>query len=257
MKVVILAGGYGTRLGEETSVKPKPMVEVGGKPILWHIMKSYSFYGFNDFIICLGYKGFIIKEYFSNYFLHQSDVSFDLQKDSFEVLNNKSEPWKVTLIDTGNDTMTGGRIRRVKDYIDGDTFMLTYGDGVSDINIKELLAYHNSHEGFLTMSSTQPEGRFGSISFDETNCVNEFIEKPRGDGSWINIGFFVANKKIFDYLPEDDSLIFERQPLENIASDGKLYAFKHTGFWKCMDTINDRNQLEKMWLNNPKWKLWS
>jgi len=256
MKVVILAGGYGTRLGEETSIKPKPMVEIGGKPIIWHIMKFYSQYGYNDFLICLGYKGYIIKEYFANYFLHQSDVRIDLQKNSFDVLNNTSEPWKVTLIDTGINTMTGGRISRVRDYIDGP-FMLTYGDGVSDIDIPKLVEYHKSHGKTITMSSTQPEGRFGSIEFDEGGRVKKFIEKPKGDGSWINIGFFIAEKTIFEYLPEnDDSLVFEKEPLEKLAENGELHTYHHTGFWKCMDTINDRNLLEKMWKNNPQWKIW-
>ncbi len=255
MKVVILAGGYGTRLGEETSIKPKPMVEIGGKPILWHIMKIYSHYGFNEFVICLGYKGYVIKEYFANYFLHQSDVTFDLQKQSFDVHNNFSEPWKVTLVDTGIDTMTGGRIRRIKDYVD-DTFMLTYGDGVGDINIDELLNMHKKHNKCVTMSSTQPEGRFGSIEFEEDGKIKQFIEKPKGDGSWINIGFFVVNKEIFYYLPEDDGLIFERQPLEHLAADGELYTYHHNGFWRCMDSLNDKNKLEKLWKENPLWKVW-
>ena len=255
MKVVILAGGYGTRLGEETSIKPKPMVEIGGKPILWHIMKIYSKYGFNEFVICLGYKGYKIKEYFSNYFLHQSDVTFDLQKKSYEVHNNFSEPWKVTLVDTGLETMTGGRIRKIKDYV-GETFMLTYGDGVADINLDNLLSFHNSHKKCITMTSTQPEGRFGSIEFDDSVRVRQFIEKPKGDGSWINIGFFVVNSKVFDYISNDDSIVFEKEPLEKLAKDGELYTYHHNGFWRCMDSLNDKNKLEKLWKEDPLWKIW-
>ncbi len=256
MKVVILAGGYGTRLSEETVVKPKPMVEIGSQPILWHIMKIYSHYGFNDFIIPLGYKGYYIKEYFANYFLHQSDVSIDLSTNKIEVLHSTSDPWKVTLIDTGYDTNTGGRIKRIKKYTNGEPFMLTYGDGVADVNIPELLAFHKSHGEMITMTAIQPEGRYGAMDIKEDNSVTSFIEKPKGDNAWVNGGFFVCEQGVFDYIP-DDSTSFESISLKNIAKDNKLYTYKHKGFWKCMDTLRDRNILNELWEHqHAKWKIW-
>lgn len=255
MKVVILAGGYGTRLSEETEIRPKPMVEIGGKPMLWHIMKSYSYYGFNDFIILLGYKGYYIKEYFANYYLHQSDVTFDIQNGTMDVHNSTSEPWKVTLLDTGIETMTGGRIKRAKPYLDGEPFMLTYGDGVSDVNIRKLVEFHNAHRGVLTVTAIQPEGRFGAIDMDDSK-VKDFIEKPAGDGNWINGGFFVCNNEIFDYI-EDDTTVFEQNPIKKLSKAGGVYAYKHSGFWKCMDTLRDKKQLNKMWeQNKAAWKVW-
>lgn len=255
MKVVILAGGLGTRLSEETELKPKPMVEIGGKPMLWHIMKIYSHYGFNDFVICLGYKGYMIKEYFANYFLHQTDVTIDIKNNKIKVHKTKAEPWKITLVDTGLNTMTGGRIKRIKDHING-TFMLTYGDGVSDINIKELLNYHKKMKKPVTITSVQPSGRFGAIDIDEKGNVKSFLEKPKGDGSWINGGFFVLEPDIFNYI-KDDSTIWERDPLENLTKDNKVVAYKYLGFWKCMDTLRDKTELENLW-NSGKapWKLW-
>lgn len=257
MKVVILAGGYGTRLAEETDVRPKPMVEIGGKPILWHIMKSYSQYGFNDFVILLGYKGFFIKEYFANYFLHQSNITLDLQNNEMKVLNNSSEPWKVTLLDTGIETMTGGRLLRAQCFLDGKPFMLTYGDGVSDVNIDKLVAFHKKHGGAITMTAVQTEGRFGSIEVTNEHKVSRFIEKPKGDGAWINGGYFVCQPEVFDFITEGDDTFFEKKPLEDLASNGELFAYKHTGFWKCMDTLRDKMQLEELWkLNNAAWKTW-
>lgn len=257
MKVLLLAGGYGTRLSEETVIKPKPMVEIGGKPIIWHIMKLYSHYGYNDFVILLGYKGYLIKEYFANYFLHQSDVTFDLKNNKMEIHNNSSEPWKVTLLDTGIDTMTGGRIKRAKDYIGNDPFLLTYGDGVADVNIKDLVNFHKQHKGKITMTSVQPEGRFGALEIGNDNIVNSFMEKPKGDGSWINGGFFVCDSDVIGYI-KDDSTIFERDPLETLASEGSLYTYKHYSFWKCMDTLRDKEQLSELWSSkNAKWKVWN
>lgn len=257
MKVIILAGGYGTRLSEETYAIPKPMIEIGGKPILWHIMKLYSYYGFNDFIILLGYKGYIIKEYFANYFLHQSDVTIDLSKNEIQVHHNYCEPWTVTLIDTGLDTMTGGRILRAKEYVGDESFMITYGDGVADINIKELLSFHQSHGHLATVTSVQPEGRYGSISANSNGKIDRFEEKPAGDGAWINSGFFVCEPGVFDYIKNGDATVFEREPLENLSHDGELFTYKHTGFWKCMDTQRDMQQLNQMWKDdNSKWKLW-
>jgi glucose-1-phosphate cytidylyltransferase len=258
MKTLLLAGGFGTRLSEETDLKPKPMIPIGGNPILWHIMKIYSHYGYNDFVVLLGYKGYVIKEYFVNYFLHQSDVTIDIGKNEVQILNNKAEPWKVTLIDTGLDTMTGGRILRAKELVGNETFMLTYGDGVSDVNINELVSFHKQHGKSLTMTAVQPEGRFGGIDFaEESDKVNSFIEKPAGEGGWINAGFFVCEPKVFDYIQSGDSTIFERAPLENMAKDGELYSFKHRGFWKPMDTLRDNKQLNDMW-NSKKasWKVW-
>lgn len=256
MKVVILAGGFGTRLSEETDIKPKPMVEIGGKPILWHIMKIYSAYGFNDFIICLGYKGYVIKEYFANYFLHMSDVTIDLKNNQIEVHNVKAEPWKVTLVDTGLNTMTGGRIKRVEDYIGNETFMLTYGDGIGNINIRDLLEFHKTHGKYATLTGVQPSGRFGALDLEETQ-VKAFKEKPKGDGAWINGGFFVLEPQIFEYI-EGDETIWERDPLENLAKDRQLMAYKHTGFWKPMDTLRDKRELESLWQSeNPPWKVWN
>ncbi len=257
MKVLILAGGYGTRLSEETDIRPKPMVEIGGKPILWHIMKIYSHYGFNDFVVLLGYKGYYIKEYFANYFLHQSDVTIDLQSNKMEIHNNNSEPWKVTLVDTGINTMTGGRIKRAKEYVKDETFLLTYGDGVANVDIGKTLDFHTKHQGLITMTSVQPAGRFGRLGVDEaTGEVFEFTEKPKGDGSWINGGFFVCDSGVFDYI-QDDATLFEREPLENLSKDKKLFTYKHTGFWKCMDTLKDKIDLNKMWEENrAEWKVW-
>ena len=256
MKVVILAGGYGTRLSEETEIKPKPMVEIGSKPILWHIMKIYSTYGFNDFIILLGYKGYVIKEYFANYFLHQSDVTINLGSGEIEVHNNHSEPWRVTLIDTGIDTMTGGRIKRAKKYIGDEPFLLTYGDGVGNINIKKLIEFHKKHKRILTITSVQPDGRFGALDIGDDNEVLEFKEKPKGDGGWINAGFFVCESGVFDYIKGDET-IFEDEPLKKLAKDGQLYTYKHMGFWKPMDTLRDKRELNRLW-NSGKapWKIW-
>lgn len=256
MKVLILAGGLGSRLSEETSTKPKPMIEIGGKPILWHIMKTYSFYGYNEFVVLLGYKGYLIKEYFSNYFRHMSDMTIDMTNNSVEYHKNSAEPWKITLIDTGQDTMTGGRVKRAKDYIDNETFMLTYGDGVADINIGELLTFHNAHKGLITMTSVQPEGRFGSVVINTESRVDTFKEKPKGEGAWINGGFFVCDPKVIDYI-DNDSTIFERNPLETLANEGRLYTYKHKGFWKPMDTLRDKSQLEELIQNNlAPWIKW-
>ena len=255
MKVVILAGGLGTRLSEETELKPKPMIEIGNKPILWHIMKIYSHYGFNEFVILLGYKGYLIKEYFANYFIHQSDITIDLSNNNMIIHKTECEPWKVTLLDTGINTMTAGRIKRAKKYLK-DTFMLTYGDGVADINIKEVLNFHKSHGKVVTMTSVQPEGRYGSINISDDNRIDNFVEKPPGDKLWINGGFFVCEPEVFNYI-KDDSTIFEEYSLKLIAKSGQLYAFKHRGFWKCMDTQRDKIQLNKMWENGEaKWKIW-
>ncbi|MBN2478796.1 MAG: glucose-1-phosphate cytidylyltransferase [Parachlamydiales bacterium] len=257
MKVVILAGGYGTRLGEETDIIPKPLVEIGGKPILWHIMKIYSYYGFNEFIILLGYKGHLIKEYFANYFLYQSDVTIDLASSDMKIHNNYSEPWKVTLLDTGKNTMTGGRLLRAKEHLKDSPFMFTYGDGVADINILDLIKFHNSHKKILTMTSVQPEGRFGSISFLENGKVTHFLEKPKGDDSWINGGFFICEPKIFEYI-KDDNTIFEKEPLETIAKQNQLFSYQHNGFWKCMDTLREKILLNKLWdEKKAKWKIWN
>ncbi len=255
MKVVLLAGGLGTRLSEETDTKPKPMVEIGGKPILWHIMKIYSHYGFNEFIICLGYKGYVIKEYFANYFRHQSDITIDLKNNTTEIHNSSAEPWKISLIDTGINTMTGGRIKRIRDYIDEDSFLLTYGDGVADIDLDALIRFHIENKKLLTVSAVQPSGRFGALEL-EGNQVKQFIEKPRGDGAWINAGFFVCDKKVFDYI-ENDNTIFERDPMEKLAMQNELVAFKHDGFWKPMDSLRDKYELESLWTNkNAPWKIW-
>jgi glucose-1-phosphate cytidylyltransferase len=255
MKVAILAGGYGTRISEESVVKPKPMIEIGGKPMLWHIMKHYSYYGFNEFVILLGYKGYYIKEYFSNYWLHQSDVTIDTARNELQVHNNSSEDWKITLVDTGLDTMTGARVRKAQKYLEGDTFMLTYGDGLSDVNIKDLVQFHNDHSKIMTLTAIQPEGRFGSLDIQD-NRVERFLEKPKGDGSWVNGGFFVCSNKIFPYLEGDDSVILEREPMEKMAQAGQLLSYKHEGFWKCMDTLRDKNHFNQMWDEGDiKWRL--
>jgi glucose-1-phosphate cytidylyltransferase len=257
MKVLILAGGYGTRISEESDVKPKPMIEIGGKPILWHIMKIYSSYGFNEFVILLGYKSYVIKEYFANYYLHNSDVTIDTQKKSMEIHNNYSENWKITLLETGLDTMTGGRVKKARDYIGNETFMLTYGDGVSDVNISELLKFHKSHGKKATVTSIQPDGKFGALSINSKNQITSFLEKPKGDGAWINGGFFVCEPSVLDLI-ENDSTVFERGPLESLAQSGDLFSFKHDGFWKCMDTLRDKNDLNEMWSKGkPKWKIWN
>ena len=256
MKVVILAGGYGSRLSEETDVIPKPMIEIGGKPILWHIMKMYSAYGFNEFIICCGYKGNVIKEFFSNYFLYLSDVTFSMLDNTMEVHQRKSEPWKVSLINTGQNTMTGGRLLRVKDYLNDETFCFTYGDGVSDINIAEVVKHHKSQKRFATISAVQPPGRFGLLSMGDNFQVNGFKEKPQGDNSWINGGFFVLETEIFNYLT-DDSTVWEKDPLINLAKENQLTYFKHNGFWHPMDTLRDKNNLNFMWKEgNAPWKIW-
>lgn len=256
MKVVILAGGLGTRISEETDMKPKPMIEIGGKPILWHIMKLYSNYGFNDFIVCLGYKGYFIKEWFANYSLHMSDVTIDMQSGNINVHQNYAEPWKVTLIDTGDNTMTGGRVKRIKDYVGDDTFMLTYGDGVSDINIKKLLEFHKNHGKAATITAVQPTGRYGALDLDDNDSVIAFEEKPKGDGAWINGGFFVLEPNIFNYI-DGDGIILEREPLEGLAADSDLVAYKHAGFWQPMDTLRDKKHLEELWINgNAPWKKW-
>lgn len=257
MKVLILAGGLGTRLSEETDIRPKPMVDIGGKPILWHIMKLFSHYGHNEFVILLGYKGYYIKEYFANYFLHQSDVTIDLSTNKLEIHNNSSEPWRITLLDTGAETMTGGRIKRAQPYVGNETFMLTYGDGVSDVNMDALLERHRAHGKAVTMTSVQPDGRFGTFDADETGLVSRFLEKPRGDGSWINGGFFVCEPSVFDYISKGDATVFEQDPLQGLARDGQLYTYRHNGFWKCMDTLRDKQDLNQMWLSgSAKWKTW-
>ena len=257
MKVLLLAGGFGTRLSEETDIRPKPMVEIGGRPILWHIMKIYSYYGFNEFVILLGYKGYYIKEYFANYFLHQSDVTIDISSGDMEVLNNSSEPWKVTLLDTGLESMTGGRIKRAQKFVGNETFMLTYGDGVANIDINKLVDFHRSHGKAMTMTSAQPEGRFGALNINEHNQVTSFLEKPKGEGGWINAGFFVCEPKVFDYITDGDSTVFEQSPLQDLAKDGEIFTYKHEGFWKPMDTLRDKLQLQKMWeTKQAPWKVW-
>lgn len=256
MKAVILAGGLGTRLAEETNLKPKPMVDIGSKPILWHIMKIYSNHGINDFVVCLGYKGYVIKEYFANYFLHSSDVTFDLANNSLEVHHKKSEPWKVTLIDTGEETMIGGRIKRIIDYVkDDDCFCLTYGDGVSDIDIAASIKFHQQEKRLATVTGVQPPGRFGAIEFDGAK-VTGFKEKPQGDGGWINGGFFVLSPKVVDYI-DSDSTVWEKEPMENLASDGELSVYMHDGFWHPMDTLRDKRYLEALWEDKKApWKTW-
>ena len=257
MKAVILAGGLGTRLSEETSHKPKPMVEIGGMPVLWHIMKSYSFHGVNDFIICCGYKGYVIKEYFANYFLHRSDVTFDIKNNSMKVHLEQAEPWKVTLVDTGQNTMTGGRLKRVSSYIDQeDSFCFTYGDGLSDINITELVSFHKSHNKKATLTSVNPTGRFGVLEINDKNSVTSFIEKPKGDDNKINAGFFVLSPSVLNYI-KDDSTVWEQLPLEVLAQEGELMSYSHDGFWYPMDTLRDKNYLENLWSSDAApWKSW-
>ena len=257
MKVLILAGGLGSRLSEETTLKPKPMVEIGGKPILWHIMKIYSHYGFNEFIILCGYKGYMIKEFFANYFLHTSDLTIDMTTNTTTYHNSHAEPWKVTLLDTGIDSMTGHRIKQVRNYVGNEPFLLTYGDGLGDIDIPELIKYHHSHGKGITMTSVQPEGRYGSLVLNEQNQVLSFQEKPKGDGAWINAGFFVCQPEVFDFIPDGEQIIFEREPLEGLATAGQLQTYKHEGFWKPMDTQRDKTQLENL-IENGKapWIKW-
>lgn len=257
MKVVILAGGFGTRISEESHLKPKPMIEIGGKPILWHIMKMYSFYGFNDFVICLGYKGYAIKEYFAHYFLHESDITFDFRNDNQRIIHHHSaEPWRVTLVNTGLETMTGGRVKKVRPYIGEEPFMLTYGDGVADVNIRNLVDYHATHGNYATVTSIQPVGRFGALDMTDDNLVKGFHEKPKGDGLWINGGFFVLQPEVFDYIDSDDTM-FERAPLERLAEEGQLAAYKHNGFWQAMDTLRDKTLLEELWgSGDAPWKMW-
>jgi glucose-1-phosphate cytidylyltransferase len=252
---VILAGGLGTRLAEETSVRPKPMVEIGGKPVLWHIMKIYSAHGFSEFVICLGYKGYMVKEYFANYFLHSSDVTFDLQSNQVEIHERHAEPWKVTLVDTGEETQTGGRLLRVRNYVGAQDFCFTYGDGLSNVNVAELVRFHRAQGKLATVTAAQPPGRFGTLGFDGTT-ITSFVEKPAGDGAWINGGYFVLSPGIFDYL-EGDHSVWERAPLEGLARDRQLSAWRHTGFWHPMDTLRDKNALETLWQSGAApWKVW-
>jgi glucose-1-phosphate cytidylyltransferase len=256
MKVIILAGGFGTRISEESHLKPKPMIEIGGRPILWHIMKIYSHYGFHEFIICLGYKGYIIKEYFSNYFLHMSDVTFDMKNNSMEVHQRFVEPWKVTLVNTGEGTMTGGRVKKISSYIGKETFMLTYGDGVSDVDIAKTIDCHRSHGKLATITATQPTGRYGTLNLTSNNEVGGFQEKPLGDGGWINAGFFVMEPQVLDYI-DGDSTILEKEPLESLSKKGELVAYKHVGFWQPMDTLRDKSNLEELWKSGKApWKVW-
>ncbi|MEI6517598.1 MAG: glucose-1-phosphate cytidylyltransferase [bacterium] len=255
MKVVILAGGLGTRLAEETVIKPKPMVEIGGRPILWHIMKIYSSYGFNEFVICTGYKGYVIKEFFANYYLHTTDVTFDISKGELEIHNNKTEPWKVTLIDTGEETMTGGRLKRISQFVGGQDFCMTYGDGVSNVNIAKLVDFHRAHGKLCTVTATRPPGRFGALGL-EGESVTHFQEKPLGDGGYINGGFFVVSPKCFEYI-EGDSTVWEQEPMKKLAENGQMKAFLHDDFWLPMDTVRDRRQLEGLWqTGKAPWKVW-
>lgn len=258
MKVVIFAGGMGTRLAEETDVRPKPMVEIGGKPILWHIMKIYSHYGYNDFVICLGYKGFFIKEYFMDYFMHNSDMTIELGSNKLDIHYTQTESFRVTLVDTGLSTMTAGRLKRIEKYIGNEDFMLTYGDGVSDVNIEELVRFHKQHNKLATITAIQPEARFGGMDIGEDNHVNIFKEKPKGDGKWINGGFFVLSPEVFKYLGDDaDKVMWEDGPLDALSRNGELVAYKHGGFWKCMDALRDKIELEEIWQSKqPKWKVW-
>ncbi|MCI8327143.1 MAG: glucose-1-phosphate cytidylyltransferase [Lachnospiraceae bacterium] len=260
MKTVILAGGYGTRISEESHLKPKPMIEIGNMPILWHIMKLYSHYGFNDFIICAGYKQYIIKEYFANYFLHKSDITYDFTNGKHDMIvhNNTAEPWKVTVIDTGLDTMTGGRIKAVERHLEGQPFMVTYGDGVADVNVQKLVEFHQTHGKAMTITGVQPDGRFGVMDFADNsgNEIKTFREKSKEDNGWVNGGFMVCNQEVLDYIQED-STIFEREPMEQLAKKGQLMCYKHHGFWQCMDTLRDREKLESLWAeNHAPWKVW-
>jgi glucose-1-phosphate cytidylyltransferase len=255
MKAVLLAGGLGTRISEESHLKPKPMIEIGGRPILWHIMKLYAHHGINDFVVCLGYKGYVIKEYFANYFLHMSDVTIDMRDNSMTVHQRKAEPWKVTLVDTGGETLTGGRLKRVQAYVGRETFCLTYGDGVSDVNISEVIAFHQSHGRTATVTAIQPPGRYGALNLSGVQ-VNSFQEKPAGDGAWVNGGFFVLEEEVFDLI-EGDATSWEDRPLELLAKQGKLMSFQHSGFWQAMDTLRDKNHLEELWqIGRAPWKKW-
>jgi glucose-1-phosphate cytidylyltransferase len=254
MKAVILAGGLGTRISEESHLKPKPMIEIGGKPILWHIMKIYSHYGIRDFVICLGYKGYVVKEYFANYFLHMSDVTFDMANNQMEVHQQYAEPWRVTLVDTGEATLTGGRLKRVREYIGNEAFCFTYGDGVSDLDVAEQIAFHRKHGRLATVTAIQPPGRYGALNL-EGDSVHNFQEKPAGDGSWINGGFFVLEPQVFDYI-EGDQTSWEAQPLQVLAAENQLMAYQHSGFWQAMDTLRDKNHLEDLWRTDPPWKAW-
>lgn len=256
MKAVILAGGLGTRLAEETSVRPKPMVEIGGKPVLWHIMKMYSHHGINDFVVCLGYKGYVIKEYFANYFLHMSDVTFDLAENRMEIRDRHVEPWRVTLVDTGESTMTGGRLKRVRRYLDDESFCFTYGDGLSDVNVGQLLDFHRRQGRLATVTAVQPPGRFGALDIQDQR-ITRFAEKPQGDGNWINGGFFVLEPQVIDYI-EGDATSWEQAPLERLAGEGQLSAFAHKGFWHPMDTLRDKIMLEELWqTQRAPWKFWT
>ena len=259
MQAVILAGGLGTRISEETHLKPKPMIEIGGRPILWHILKIYSTHNINDFIICAGYKGYIIKEYFANYFLHMSDVTFDMSRNSMEVHTRNAEPWRITVIDTGDETMTGGRLARVKPYLNEQAFCFTYGDGLSDINITASIEFHRSQGKLATLTAVQPPGRYGALGFqsNDSNSVTSFQEKPEGDGAWINGGFFVLEPDAIGYIQEGDRTVWERQPMDNLAKDGQLVAYRHRGFWRPMDTLRDKNELESLWASGKApWKTW-
>jgi len=256
MKTVILAGGKGTRIAEETETLPKPMVEIGGKPIIWHVMKTYSQYGFNEFIICLGYKGYMIKEYFSHYFMHMSDVTIDLLGNKTEIHSSNSEPWKITLVDTGLDTMTGGRLKRIQKYIGNESFMMTYGDGVGNVDIDKLIQAHKESKKLVTLTAIQTSGRFGLLDIGKDGNIKSFLEKPKDEGSWINAGFFVLQPEIFSLI-QDDTTIWEREPLETLANKGQLMAYRHPGFWKCMDTLRDKFELERLWqAGNASWKIW-
>jgi glucose-1-phosphate cytidylyltransferase len=259
MKAVILAGGLGTRLSEETHLKPKPMIEIGGRPILWHILKIYSSHGINDFIICAGYKGYIIKEYFSNYFLHMADVTFDMKHNKVEVHQKMAEPWRVTVVDTGDATMTGGRLARVAEHLDDGPFCFTYGDGVSNVDITSLVEFHRKHGRLATLTAVQPPGRYGALDFNDDNpdLINEFLEKPEGDGAWINGGFFVLERKAVDYIRKGDSTVWEREPMEQLAKDHQLAAYRHRDFWQPMDTLRDMKELENLWAcGQAPWKRW-
>ncbi|TRU02508.1 MAG: glucose-1-phosphate cytidylyltransferase [Microcystis aeruginosa Ma_AC_P_19900807_S300] len=257
MKAVILAGGFGSRMSESTYLVPKPMVEIGGKPILWHIMKIYSSHGINEFVICLGYKAYLIKEWFANYFLHNSDVTLDLENNKMEIHNSFTEKWKVTLVDTGLHTMTGGRIKRIQKYLNNEDFLLTYGDGVSDVDITKTIQKHKESGKVITITAYQPAGRFGALEINDQSAVTNFLEKPSGDGMWINAGFFVCSPGVFDFIPEGDSVIFEKTPLENMAKEGQMNAYKHKGFWKPMDIMRDNKELNDMWdTGDAPWKKW-
>lgn len=257
MKAVILAGGFGSRLSESTHLMPKPMVEIGGKPILWHIMKIYALHGISEFVVCLGYKGYVIKEWFANYFLHMSDVTFNLADNKMVIHNSFSENWKVTLVETGLNTMTGGRIKKVQKYIGNEPFLLTYGDGVTDHDIADSIAAHKASGKTITVTAYKPQGKFGSLSIDPSNNVSSFTEKPAGDGMWINAGFFVCNPEVFDFIPDGDHVVFEKEPLEDLAGKQEMHAFLHTGFWKPMDILRDNKELNDMWYDNKApWKKW-